>query len=239
MTYNVGATGALTPVTPNHFRLIGASMATEQFTKVCSECGLEKTLTEFSQLSSKKILRAACKSCHCVRAKEWRSLNRDKVRAQKRRAYHRDPGKHVATVAEWRKKNPEKYDAQNKRLWANRDREAERAQKKEWKRANPDLVRESGARYRKNNPATIAAQTRRGQAARLQAVPAWANHAAIEQFYSKARELTLATGIPHEVDHIVPIRGETVCGLHVEYNLCVLTSFENRSKGNRHWPDMP
>jgi 5-methylcytosine-specific restriction endonuclease McrA len=65
-----------------------------------------------------------------------------------------------------------------------------------------------------------------------QATPSWANKPAIEEMYVKARMLTLSTGIKHEVDHIVPIKGDTVSGLHVEYNLQILTKQENRDKWN-------
>jgi hypothetical protein len=47
------------------------------------------------------------------------------------------------------------------------------------------------------------------------------------------------TGQKWEVDHIVPLQSPLVCGLHNEFNLRVITRFENRSKNNRHWPDMP
>lgn len=47
-----------------------------------------------------------------------------------------------------------------------------------------------------------------------------------------ARQMTLATGIPHEVDHVVPLLGKTVSGLHVENNLRVIPMLENRRKSN-------
>lgn len=52
----------------------------------------------------------------------------------------------------------------------------------------------------------------------------------------QAARLTRRTGIVHEVDHIVPLQGENVCGLHVETNLRVITKAANREKSNR-WQD--
>jgi hypothetical protein len=59
------------------------------------------------------------------------------------------------------------------------------------------------------------------------------------EFYAESSRLTLETGIAHEVDHIVPLLSGLVCGLHCEANLQVITAFENQSKNNRFWPDMP
>jgi len=69
------------------------------------------------------------------------------------------------------------------------------------------------------------------------ATPAWlsdADWAEMLAIYAEARRVSKVTGIHHEVDHIVPILGPNVCGLHVPWNLQVLTRFENRSKGNKH-----
>lgn len=62
------------------------------------------------------------------------------------------------------------------------------------------------------------------------ATPAWGNKKAIKAFYSEANRLTNETGILHEVDHIVPIQGRKVCGLHVEHNLQILPKVENVRK---------
>lgn len=81
--------------------------------------------------------------------------------------------------------------------------------------------------------------TRRRRLISEHATPAWANNFFIEEIYDLAQLRTKATGIEWHVDHIVPLQSPIVCGLHVEQNMRVITAFENRSKRNRYWPDMP
>lgn len=66
--------------------------------------------------------------------------------------------------------------------------------------------------------------------------PPWANPAAIAEVYAQARRQTDATGIRHHVDHIYPLRGVSVCGLHVQSNLRVIPWFDNIAKGDKHEP---
>lgn len=61
---------------------------------------------------------------------------------------------------------------------------------------------------------------------------AWRNLDKINAFYKEAKRLTEETGIPHEVDHIVPVHSRHVCGLHNEFNLRVIPGTQNRRKGN-------
>jgi hypothetical protein len=69
-----------------------------------------------------------------------------------------------------------------------------------------------------------------------QATPSWLNElqkAAIDQMHWLARDLEITSGYTYQVDHIVPLRGKDVCGLHVPWNLQILPSDINLSKGNR------
>lgn len=81
-------------------------------------------------------------------------------------------------------------------------------------------------------PPTLPPETHREAMAR--ATPPWADVGAIDAIYAECARRTEVMGISHHVDHIVPLRGANVCGLHVEYNLQTLPAVENISKGNRH-----
>ncbi|WBU54156.1 HNH endonuclease signature motif containing protein [Paracoccus sp. SCSIO 75233] len=73
------------------------------------------------------------------------------------------------------------------------------------------------------------------RAAEINATPDWLtadDHSEIRGVYTKAARLTEATGIPHHVDHIVPLKHPLVCGLHIPKNLQVLTGTENVQKNN-------
>lgn len=62
---------------------------------------------------------------------------------------------------------------------------------------------------------------------------AWADKSLIKRIYLVCKKVTKQTGINHQVDHIIPIRGENVCGLHVHNNLAIITAKMNNDKGNR------
>ncbi len=98
-----------------------------------------------------------------------------------------------------------------------------------WHKANPEAC----AGWKKANPGKVNAYISKRRALTLQRTPAWADQNKIKQLYETAASVTKSTGIPHEVDHIIPLQGELVSGLHVEYNLQVLTEKENIKKHNK------
>jgi len=90
--------------------------------------------------------------------------------------------------------------------------------------------------------ASVVSCAAKRRATKLKATPAWLSEvhkAEIENIYEVCAKVSEKTGKPHDVDHIVPLQGENVCGLHVPWNLRILPASLNRSKGNafNSWAD--
>ena len=100
-------------------------------------------------------------------------------------------------------------------------------------------VSKTGKEYRRAAPHKENEKSVRRKRALLRATPEWRDHEKVLQIYKEARRLTRKTGIPHHVDHIVPLNSRLVCGLHNEFNLQILPATANLSKHNRHWPGKP
>ena len=96
-----------------------------------------------------------------------------------------------------------------------------------WKQQNSEVIDVANQQRSEAALGKANAWNARARAKALGALPSWAIHEDIEKVYAKAARLGL------EVDHIIPLRGKEVCGLHVEDNLRLLTKLENQRKGNR------
>lgn len=96
----------------------------------------------------------------------------------------------------------------------------------EWKRYQDSFDHKDHGRK------VSAAHSRKRKRRIAMATPLWVNMEAIREVYDRARKLTRQTGIPHSVDHEIPLQGRLVSGLHIHTNLRVLTSRENSRKHN-------
>lgn len=70
------------------------------------------------------------------------------------------------------------------------------------------------------------------RAAKIQRTPAWVDYEAIKEIYRRVRVVSYETKIPHVVDHIYPLQGALVSGLHVAQNLQIISATENNLKYN-------
>lgn len=182
----------------------------------CNRCKVVKSIELFPKCSAngKQGVKGECKQCSAERRKKHYAKNREHELA-----------KHVAyreeNLEELRKKRRE-YQAG----WVQRNFEVytEKNRLYDWmKRASRD------AHFLES--ATNRSKLRR--AATKAATPMWADFDRIREIYREARRLTLETGVKHEVDHIIPVQGKIVTGLHVPENLRVVTKAENRRKSNK------
>lgn len=116
-----------------------------------------------------------------------------------------------------------------------REKNCEKLRK--YREGNLEAARKRELAWRQANPSKVKARKQRYKDSRQQAAPNWLTehqYAEMDKFYEEARRLTASTSIVHHVDHIVPLNGKTVCGLHVPWNLQVLPAIENIRKSNKH-----
>lgn len=115
-----------------------------------------------------------------------------------------------------------------------KNHEEQLARQKKWRLANPEKQKQYSQNWLKNNQHKNVMKKRMRDASKLQRTPSWLNDGhkfEIESIYQYCSALR-AVNLKYEVDHIVPLQGKTVSGLHVPWNLQVITEQENRSKRN-------
>lgn len=161
---------------------------------------------------------------------EWRKNNKDYMKK-----YRAENKEKIAQVdKKYKQKNVEKLKDYQKQY--NILNEQKRI---EWRKNNPNYMRNYFIHYYYENKEKFLMNTSRRRAAQLQRTPAWLSDdqiTSIENLYFQAKMLEIETGIKHHVDHIIPLQGKTVSGLHVPENLRVISAKENLSKNNRYEP---
>ena len=134
-------------------------------------------------------------------------------------------------VGEWRSKNNHQMVEYRKE---NRVRDTITAG--EWRRNNPERVNAANKKWRQAHPDRVNARIAKRNAAKLQRTPKWLTSVDLlemESIYEYCSALRKC-GLNYHVDHIIPLRGTIVSGLHVPSNLQVITGTENVRKGNSY-----
>ena len=171
---------------------------------------------------------------------KWRAKNRDKIRAANARWYKKNH-ESILKKASLKSSGRTSYHKE----WRAKNRQAQREYHLAYYYANKPKLKEQslargddpGARvreWRKKNPGLHRAQEARRDAEKIKATPEWLTKADFRNMslmYAEAARNKLT------VDHIVPLRGKKVCGLHVPWNLRLLTNAENSQKSNSMPPD--
>lgn len=166
-------------------------------------------MTEAARKAKSRGYSKAWRERNPEKARAWERAHPERVREIRRNAPSNAKAARAERMRNWRALNPEKASAA-----AAKGRGIRLKAQSRWRSANKAKMRANWAAY---------------DAQKRQAMPPWVDRAELAAFYAAAPD-----GM--DVDHIVPLRGKLVCGLHVRANLQYLAPAANKSKGNK-WPD--
>lgn len=170
-----------------------------------------------------------CIKCHI----EWKKTHSwAKKSQQASKHYIENRIKILAAVHKYREENINrirKYDRERytKNPEPNKTRTKHRYSNKK------QLINKYNSEWKKNNPDKVNAMATFRKANKLKATPNWLTEEHLNQIllkYTEAKRLTSETGIKYVVDHQIPLQGRKVCGLHVPWNLQVITAVDNLRK---------
>lgn len=182
---------------------------------------------------------------------EYRLSIKSRMKILNRRYYQNNSEELKAKSRVWHKENYSSVrDSRIEYMakWAEENKELKRSIDRNYYAKNKDRIKDytccyylenkqhisdRNRKYKSSNRARYNFLSAKRRSAKKMAIPSWYEKEAVKMVYLKAKEFGM------QVDHIVPLTSDIVCGLHCWHNLQLLDSSINISKGNRHWPDMP
>lgn len=172
--------------------------------KKCGKCGEVKELTAFNKNKARKDgYQNYCKECLAVSKAAWSARNP---------TYNRD----------WHRSN---YDSQL---------EKRRAYFQQYYLDNKEVIDKKNRDHYCRNKVSYRVRQANRRAFEIKASPGWSDAEKVKAYYDVCAFFNEVNGYTkYHVDHIVPLKGRSVCGLHVHNNLQIITAYENRSKSNR------
>ena len=224
--------------------------------KLCTKCKKEKSTDNFHRDKNRNDgYFPWCKVCVSIGTKKYRENNKEKVTEAKKQHRKKNRAYYVAYDKQYSadnaisiKKQREGYRLIHKEEKANYDKdyyartkEAQLLYQKEYTKKNKEKIKIRRRKYTLNNLAKKSTKNAEYRAKQLQRLPIWANLGAIKEVYNDCVEINLAAktaGCTEKfvVDHIIPLQGKLVSGLHIATNLQIITNSENCRKHNKFEP---
>ena len=174
--------------------------------KTCPRCGHSKELTEFYTSKTHASGYASfCKSCESLRCKAKDAKYRER---------------RLAKAQQWRDENRDVYNSAIAR----------------WRVNHPEWTKEYFKNHRETNRDIYNERYARRDASKKQRTPSWLSKEdviAMRVEYALAAWCSKVMGEPYHVDHIIPLNGKQVSGLHVPCNLRVIPANANQRKSNK------
>ena len=172
-----------------------------------------------------------CRVCHTI--KPYEGFKKSKAFSVGRRSECIECKREQSK--EYRRQNKERVLEYSRQKYA-ADKESHRFRCKRWSEMNQDKIKENNARWYRENKHKCFAHSAKYRAAKLSAAPNWdseLNEFVIQEAYAISQLNSKLTGVDHHVDHIIPLQGKLVCGLHWYQNLQVIPAKLNRMKSNK------
>jgi len=180
--------------------------------KICSKCGLEKSLSDFAKSNSKSGFSNLCKDCHNISKREWAEANREKREISYKRHYEANKQKAVDAARRWKLKNPDKVKSSSAARYLK----------------NRNSILEANKNWNKNNPIKMASYCAHRRA-KIKSSGGRYTQNDIERIYKQQKGKCTACYLPldnvYHIDHIIPINGggtsnpENIQLLHPSCNL--------------------
>ena len=190
--------------------------------KTCTKCGEIKGLECFSKHKRMRDgLATNCKSCFKSFFKVYRQENKEGL-STKGKIYYQ---------------NNKDTKLEYGRVYRQNNKEAKADYNRVYRQENKEALLGYNKSYYQDNRESFYASNAKRRSRKLNATPEWLTEQQdlkIELIYKVAKALEMMDGVKRHVDHIVPLKGKGVRGLHVPWNLQVLTAEQNLSKNNSY-----